>query len=141
MMKPLFFFLACLAVVLSARGETSRADTTEAVRVDTLREIVVEAQKGLPVMEQFRKGLGTQPRTMGLGQILDKLSPGLTDKITHPFAIKQRKLERKRKKAAKILEDYKKVKSDKELFEDIVRRQREEDERNGMTNWQNVKEK
>lgn len=58
-----------------------------------------------------------------LGQILEKLSPGLNDKITHPFAIKQRKKERRQKRAMKALEDFEKNKTFDELVREAYEKQ------------------
>ena len=52
-----------------------------------------------------------------LGGVLEKLSPGINDKILHPFAIKQRKKERRRKRALKALEEYDRVKT----FDELIR--------------------
>ena len=62
-----------------------------------------------------------------LGTILEKLLPGINDKITHPFAIKQRKKERRKKRSLKALEDFDKVKTFDELLREAYRLQMRED--------------
>ena len=91
-------------------------------------------------MEQFRRdvGGGKQPHVPSLGDVLNKVAPGLQDKMLHPFAVKERKRERKKKHVAKVLDEYDKVETGNSLLDEVIRKQREEDERNGMTNWQQV---
>ncbi len=144
-----FLILALLTVALLAGGEmllptsaragslpcvpTLDGDTLQrdSMRTDTLRELEVRPDSVLPVKRALEKTIGRSkgPRSMSLGDVIEKLSPGLNDKITHPFAIKQRKSERRRKKLLKALEHYESTKTFNELLDEAVRRQQLEDER------------
>ena len=66
---------------------------------------------------------------MSLGDIIEKVAPGLQDKMLHPFAIKQRKSERRKKKMRQVLENYDRQKTFNELLDEAVKRQQMEDER------------
>ena len=101
--------------------DTLRPDTipSQMERVDTLCEVEVRPDSLLPMMKAIqsslqRQGIQSPP---SLGDILEKLSPGLNDKICHPFAIKQRRRERKHKRDRKALEHYDQVKT----FDDLLR--------------------
>ena len=71
---------------------------TVTVEGDTLREVIIEGDRDLPIEDALRNSLGNEPRQMSLADVLDRLSPGLNDKILHPFAVKQRKKERRRRR-------------------------------------------
>lgn len=103
----------------------------DSLHTDTLRELEVRPDSVLPVKRALEKTIGRSkgPRSMSLGDVIEKLSPGLNDKITHPFAIKQRKSERRKKKLLKALEHYESTKTFNELLDEAVRRQQFEDER------------
>ena len=96
-MLPLLILFMLNDSVPQAPRDTLVADS---VRTDTLKEVVVEGGE-----RQVSKAIGrsieawkkSQPRVKSFGDVLEKLSPGLNDKITHPFAFKQRKMERKRR--------------------------------------------
>ena len=115
-------------VVACAGLDSAVRDTA---RADTLREVVVRADSVLPVVRALEKtiGRGGGPKSMSLGDVIEKLSPGLNDKITHPFAIRQRKAERRKKKLRKALEQYDRAKTFNELLDEAVKRQQLEDER------------
>lgn len=99
----------------------------DSLRTDTLKEVTVIGGK-LPVSKAIDRSIEawkkSQPKTKSLGDVLEKWSPGLNDKITHPFAIKQRKMERKRKRTREILEHYDRVRT----FDDLLREAIEEQE-------------
>lgn len=107
-------------------------DNTHVEPVDTLRTVVVKGKKQDPMGDAIRGSLerqmGRQPKGMTVGDVLEKLSPGINDKITHPFAIKERKRERKHKRDKKILEEYDRVRTFEDLLNEAVARQRLEDE-------------
>ena len=63
-----------------------------------------------------------------LGDILDKYLPGLQDCITHPFAIKERKRERKHKRDKKWLQEFDRRITFNELLDAAVKQQQLEDE-------------
>lgn len=144
--KGILMTLATMVLLLWGGSGHSRtagaavpADSTVSVIEDTLREVIVEINKQLPVIDQLNRDLQRNPlpRVKTLTDLLNQVNPNIVDCITHPFAIKDRKKERKHKKMRKVLEEYD-HKSNKELLDDIITRQREEDEANGMTNWQHI---
>ena len=132
-MLPLLILFMLNDSVPQAPRDTLVADS---VRTDTLKEVVVEGGE-----RQISKAIGrsieawkkSQPRVKSFGDVLEKLSPGLNDKITHPFAFKQRKMERKRKRTKKILEHYDRVKTFDELLRESIREQEERERKNGET--------
>ena len=69
------------------------------------------------------------PRTKSLGDVIEDLAPGLQDKMLHPFAMKQRKAERRKKKLYRALEQYDQAKTFNDLLDEAVKRQQLEDER------------
>lgn len=105
-------------------------DTTARERVDTLRQVIVRGEAKSPLEKAIESSLARQgqPSTPSLGALLEKLSPGLNDKMLHPFAIKQRKRERKHKRDRKILEEYDQIVTFKDLLDAAVQRQQLEDE-------------
>ncbi|MBP3822978.1 MAG: hypothetical protein J6I36_06120 [Bacteroidaceae bacterium] len=113
------------------RADSLSADSLSAdsLGVDTLREVTVRAGRHIPlpgmvVSPGLKEAVVPPP---SLSSVLEKLSPGINDKITHPFAIKQRKKERRRKRSLKALEDFDKVKTFDELLHEAYRRQMHED--------------
>lgn len=132
-MLPLLILFMLNDSVPQAPRDTLVADS---VRTDTLKEVVVEGGE-----RQVSKAIGrsieawkkSQPRVKSFGDVLEKWSPGLNDKITHPFAFKQRKMERKRKRTKKILEHYDRVKTFDELLRESIREQEERERKNGET--------
>ena len=104
-MIPMIMFL----VVLFQQPDSIPSDT---LRIDTLREVTVKGDTVLPVLEAIRKSIGAHPIPQDpptLGDLLEKLSPGINDRITHPFAIKERKREKRKRKHQKILQNYDRV--------------------------------
>ena len=120
-----------ISLLLSFMLAVSRPDCAaqDTLGVDTLREITVRAGKHIPL-----PGMVVSPKTKdevvappSLSSVLEKLSPGLNDKITHPFAVKQRKKERRRKRSLKALDEFDKVKSFGELLQEAWQTQLKED--------------
>ncbi|MBO4642591.1 MAG: hypothetical protein J5661_07030 [Bacteroidaceae bacterium] len=105
-------------------------DTTARERVDTLRQVIVRGEAKSPLEKAIESSLARQGQssTPSLGALLEKLSPGINDKMLHPFAIKQRKRERKHKRDRKILEEYDQIVTFKDLLDAAVQRQQLEDE-------------
>ncbi len=101
----------------------------DSVRTDTLREVVVRPDSVLPVVKAIDEALRRNPvpRTITLADVLEKLSPGLNDKITHPFAFKQRQRERRRKRLVKALEEFDQYKTFNDLLREAYERQLLED--------------
>ena len=92
------------------------------VRVDTLREVEVQPDSVLPVMKAIEQSLKKQqehavPAPPSLNDLLLKYAPSLHDRITHPFAIKERRRERKHRRDRKTLKHYDEVKT----FDDLLR--------------------
>ena len=98
-----------LLVALFQQPDSIPADT---LRADTLREVTVKGDTILPVLDAILKSLEAHPipkSPPNLGDILEKYAPGLQDRITHPFAIKDRKREKLKRKHQKILRNYDRV--------------------------------
>ncbi|MBR5385911.1 MAG: hypothetical protein IK143_08660 [Bacteroidales bacterium] len=97
-----------LFVALFQQPDTISSDT---LRTDTLREVTVKGDTILPVMDAILKSLKMHPipKSPNLGEILEKYAPGVQDRITHPFAIKDRKREKRKRKHQKILQNYDRV--------------------------------
>ena len=102
---------------------------SDSLRTDTLREVVIRPDTVLPVVKAIDEALQRNPvpRTMSLADVLEKLSPGLNDKITHPFAFKQRQKERRHRRLVKVLEEYEHYKTFDDLLREAYERQMMED--------------
>ncbi|MBQ2459601.1 MAG: hypothetical protein II505_02900 [Bacteroidaceae bacterium] len=125
-------FALILAFTIAAdtlRTDTARLDTT-GLRTDTLRQVEVRADTSLAVEKAIQQSLERQRviRIPTLGDILDKYLPGLQDRITHPFAIKERKRERKHKRDKKWLQEFDRRITFNELLDAAVKQQQLEDE-------------
>ncbi len=125
-------FALILAFTIAAdtlRTDTARLDTT-GLRADTLRQVEVRAGTSLAVEKAIQQSLERQRviRIPTLGDILDKYLPGLQDRITHPFAIKERKRERKHKRDKKWLQEFDRRITFNELLDAAVKQQQLEDE-------------
>lgn len=125
-------FALILAFTFAAdtlRTDTARLDTT-GLRADTLRQVEVRADTSLVVEKAIQQSLERQRviRIPTLGDILDKYLPGLQDRITHPFAIKERKRERKHKRDKKWLQEFDRRITFNELLDAAVKQQQLEDE-------------
>lgn len=96
---------------------------------DTLREIVIFPDSLLPVERIIRERQGQQKtiKVPSVSDILNRISPTLNDKIMHPFAVKQRKHDRRRKKHQQVLEEYSRVKTFDELLREAYELQMLED--------------
>ena len=64
---------------------------------------------------------------MSMGDVLERLSPGLNDKITHPFAFKQRKQERRHKRWMQRIDELDRVRTFDELLREAYIQQMYED--------------
>lgn len=82
----------------------SMADTTETTKVDTLRELEVGGQKRLRVLDVLEETRKKQKKQPGQKGISDVIGGKATDYIMHPFAIKERRKEKRNKKAMDALE-------------------------------------
>ena len=117
-----------LLISLALATDTLQKDS---MRTDTMREVVVYSPQGLPVnkaldrsLKRWKEGRVNIP---SVGKMLEKLSPGINDKITHPFAIKDRKREKSRKHRLRGLEHFDQVKTFKDLLYEAYIQQMRED--------------
>lgn len=95
--------LLLFATDVVAQSNTQRTTEDE----DTLREIIVRPDTVIRVgiSPTLRQDMLNQNR-YSLSSILDRRAPVLKDQMLHPFAIQERKYERKRKKVQHVLDDY-----------------------------------
>ena len=124
MITLLFSFMLSVDTLIQTDSIPSTAvpDTLRhrAERVDTLKELEVHPDSTLPVMKAIEGSLKRQKDPAAppsLNDILLKYAPGLHDRITHPFAIKERRRERKHKRDRKTMRHYDEVKT----FDDLLR--------------------
>ena len=100
-------------------------------RVDTLRQVEVRADSLLRINESLRQTIERERAArVGTLSASDLLGSKLTDKILHPFAVKERRREKKHARDRKILDEYEKlerVKTFEELLDEAVRQQAIED--------------
>lgn len=102
----------------------SQADTTKHQRtvidtnqVDTLHNVVIKPKLE---MKLNPNPYDIMPHKKGLSDII----PGsVTDRILHPFAIKQRKREKHKKKMMKVLRDYDHIADPNEQLREALRRE------------------
>jgi len=117
-----------LLISLALATDTLQKDS---MRTDTMREVVVYSPQGLPVNKALDRSLKRwkegQVNIPSVGKMLEKLSPGINDKITHPFAIKDRKREKRRKQRLRSLEHFEQVKTFKDLLYEAYIQQMRED--------------
>lgn len=125
MKHPLILLLAALPFqVISGQSDDS-------IRIDTLRQVDVHADSILRVNEAIRKTLEREKAArIGTMSVSDVIGGKATDKILHPFAVKERKRDKKHARDRKILEEYEKlgrIKTFEELLDEAVRQQAIED--------------
>ena len=108
-----------------------RAQSGDTVRVDTLREVEVRGDTTLRVNDAIRQSIGkSKEGRIGTKSVSDVLGAGITDKIMHPFAVKDRKREKKHARDLKVLREYEeamRVKTFGELLDEAIRQQAIED--------------
>lgn len=112
------------ALMLTAWPDDTIPPTHEPT--DTLKEVQVIAPESTAALEDaIRQSIARMgiPSTPSLGDVIDKISPGLTDKIMHPFAFKDRKKARKHKRDKKVLEEFDRVKTFDELVREALERE------------------
>lgn len=133
-MIPWLFSLMLAFAPMEACAQQADTSATvnqlaDSLQADTLREVTVRAGRHIPLPGMVI-GPGLKDEVVpppSLGKILEKWSPGINDKITHPFAIKQRKKERRRKRSLKALEDFDRMKTFDELLHEAYIQQLRED--------------
>lgn len=113
--------MTMLSVDAMAQSAEQHQRTTE--DEDTLREIIVRPDTVIrvgisPTLRQDMNNLNRY----SLGGILQRRAPVLQDRIMHPFAVKDRKNERKRKKVQQVLEEYDSLRDPlQELLDSVAR--------------------
>ena len=126
MMPRSLFTIVLTTAAIAANAQLVQPDSIRSeltVQGDTLREIIIEGDRDLPIEEAIRNSIGNQPRQMSLGDVLDRLSPGLSDKILHPFAAKERKKERRRRRWMERIEEFGKVQTFDEMLREAYEQQ------------------
>ena len=102
-------------------------DTTETTKVDTLRELEVGGQKRLRVLDVLEETRKKQRKQPGQKGISDVLGGKATDYIMHPFAIKDRRKEKRNKKAMEALDKLEATRTYEDELTDAIKRQLMED--------------
>lgn len=122
------FFPLLLSFVMMTDSLENRPQD-DGIPTDTLREVIIIPDSLLPVDRVIRESLGQEQviKVPKVSDVLDRLSPGLSDKIIHPFAIKERKRERRMQRHLKVMEEYSRVKTFDELLRDAYEQQILED--------------
>ena len=122
------FFPLLLSFVMMTDSLENRPQD-DGIPTDTLREVIIIPDSLLPVDRVIRESLGQEQviKVPKVSDVLDRLSPGLTDKVMHPFAIKERKHERRKQRHLKVMEEYSRVKTFDELLRDAYEQQILED--------------
>lgn len=122
------FFPLLLSFVMMTDSLENRPQD-DGIPTDTLREVIIIPDSLLPVDRVIRESLGQEQviKVPKVSDVLDRLSPGLSDKIMHPFAIKERKRERRMQRHLKVMEEYSRVKTFDELLRDAYEQQILED--------------
>ncbi len=110
----------------------SNAQTQEdSTRVDTLRQVEVHGDSVLRVNDVIRRSIGRDnDARIGVMSVSDVIGTKASDIILHPFAIKDRKREKKHARDRKILEEYEqlgRIKTFEELLDEAIRQQAIED--------------
>lgn len=105
--------------------------SSDSLRIDTLRQVDVQADSSLRVNDAIRQTLEREKGArIGTLSVSDVIGGKATDKILHPFAVKDRKREKKHARDRKILEEYEKlgrIKTFEELLDEAIRQQAIED--------------
>ena len=107
------------------------AHMNDSVLVDTLRQVEVRGDSLLRVNEAIRQTIEREKAArIGTLSVSDVIGSRATDKILHPFAVKDRKRDKKHARDRKILEEYEqlgRVKTFEELLDEAIRKQAIED--------------
>lgn len=103
----------------------------DSVHIDTLRQVEIRSDSILRVNEAIRQSIGRDKETrIGVMSVSDVIGARVTDKILHPFAVKDRRREKKHARDRKILEEYEqlgRIKTFEELLDEAIRQQAIED--------------
>ena len=110
---------------------TISAQLRDTTHVDTLKQVEVHGDSVLRVNEAIRNSIGRENAArIGYPSVSDVLGARITDKIMHPFAVKDRKRDKKHARDRKILQEYEelgRIKTFEELLDEAIRQQAIED--------------
>ncbi|MBR6141930.1 MAG: hypothetical protein IKQ37_09270 [Bacteroidaceae bacterium] len=116
------------SVWAAQQNQTPPDDTLD---VDTLRQVEVLGDSVLRVNEAIRQTIGREKAArIGTLSVSDVIGSKATDKILHPFAVKDRKRDKKHARDRKILKEYEelgRIKTFEELLDEAIRQQAIED--------------
>lgn len=126
--------LVLLAFIAFAASRPEPQDTltenVDSLPTNLMEELLVRGGRILPI-DSFPlhggKLVEVPMAPPSLGDILEKIIPNFNDKATHPFAIKQRKRERRHKRAMNALENLDRVRTFDELLREAYEKQMMED--------------
>ena len=125
-MKHLFILLLALSPV-----RAFPALMRDSLDVDTLRTVEVRADSILRINAAIRQTIEREKAArIGTLNVSDVIGSRVTDKILHPFAVKDRKRDKKHARDRKILQEYEtlgRVKTFEELLDEAIRQQAIED--------------
>ena len=123
--------LSLILLFAALTSTTISAQLRDTTHVDTLRQVEVRGDSVLRVNDAIRQSIGRErDGRIGYPSVSDVLGPRITDKIMHPFAIKDRKRDKKHARDRKILEEYEqlgRIKTFEELLDEAIRQQAIED--------------
>ena len=114
--------LLLITLVLCAHCVWAQSEKKDTLNLDTtlqgvkMREVIVTKDRRLPIFVNPQ----TKEQTPRVPRLSDLIGKKATDMIMHPFAVKQRKEERRRKKIAKKLWEYEHIKSNNELLREAL---------------------
>lgn len=118
-------FLVLLTVTMAA--DAMQTDTVT-VQTDTMKVVEVVAEKDLQVMDVLNRNLAPVRKAASRKTLTDYINKVInTDYILHPFAFKERRREKHRKKMMKYLQEYDRVKTFEESLTEAIRQQLMED--------------
>lgn len=124
MVRALVFFVL-LTVTMAA--DAMQTDTVT-VQTDTMKVVEVVAEKDLQVMDVLNRNLAPVRKAASRKTLTDYINKVInTDYILHPFAFKERRREKHRKKMMKYLQEYERVKTFEESLTEAIRQQLMED--------------
>lgn len=134
-MTRIFFLLfsALFSFAFSGSATANRPLTmaNDTVQTDTLREVEVRTDTMLRVNEAIRQTIENERKSrIGTKSVSDIIGGKTTDKIMHPFAVKDRKRDKKHARDRKVLTEYEellRIKTFEELLDEAIRRQDLED--------------
>lgn len=121
-MQRTLFFSLLLFLPLASRAQalpsdTAAADTT--LQGAKMRELLVTKDRRLPVFAG-KVAKETTPRVPSLSDVIGAKA---TDYVMHPFAFKQRKKEKRDRKALQKLRELELIKSNDELLREALWRE------------------